>query len=112
MKGNKNKKPFRIKQIKLGSPDRNRTLNELKENKGINFPGAYLQLTALTDRDRSIIPFVCQHADLVGYSFVHRPGDIMELQEALASEKKRPYIILKIETPDAIMNFPALLLQG
>jgi pyruvate kinase len=86
--------------------------NELKENKGINFPGTNLHLPALTDRDHSVLPFICQHADLVGYSFVHHPSDITELQKAIASEQKKPYIILKIETAEAVMNFPSLLIQG
>lgn len=84
----------------------------LKARKGINFPDTELELPVLTEKDRQHIPFICRHADLLGYSFVRSAGAIMELQEILGSFPKKPPIILKIETPQAVKNFPSLLLQG
>ena len=84
----------------------------LKSKKGINFPDTELDLPALTENDRSHIPFICQHADLLGYSFVRNAGAVMELQKILAPLQKKPRIILKIETPQAVKNFPSLLIQG
>lgn len=86
--------------------------SRLKSKKGINFPDTELDLPALTEQDRDQIPFICQHADLLGYSFVRSAGAIMELQKILAPLQKKPHIILKIETPQAVKNFPFLLLQG
>ena len=84
----------------------------LKSKKGINFPDTELDLPALTERDRNHLPFICQHADLLGYSFVRHAGAIMELQKLLVPLQKKPQIILKIETPQAVKNFPSLLMQG
>lgn len=86
--------------------------SQLKSKKGINFPDTLLTSTALTENDLNTLPFICDHADLVGFSFVHRVSDLVELQNELSKFKKRPNIILKIETAEAVQNFPALLMQG
>lgn len=85
---------------------------ELKTAKGINFPDSEIELPAITERDRSFLPFICRHADLVGYSFVRKADDVRELQRMLSENQQRPQIILKIETPQAVKNFPSLLVQG
>jgi Pyruvate kinase, barrel domain len=79
---------------------------------GMNFADSELEVPAITDRDRSLIQFICEHADLVGYSFVRDAAGIHELQEMLSVNKKKPQIVLKIETPQAVRNFPSLLIQG
>ena len=84
----------------------------LKTKKGINFPDSNLDLPALTKQDRKHIPFISAHADLLGYSFVRNAAGVSELQKALDAYEKRPHIILKIETPHAVLNFPSLLIHG
>jgi len=79
----------------------------LKTGKGINFPDSTLTLSALTDFDRKCIPFILEHADIMGYSFVHNTPDLIELQQEMR-ERILP-VILKIETPDAFRNLPGLL---
>ena len=85
---------------------------ELKTHKGINFPDSRLSLAGLTDNDRDVLPFICEHADLVGFSFVRNAADLKELQQELLQYPKKPKIILKIETSEAVENFPSLLIQG
>ncbi|HNP23940.1 MAG TPA: pyruvate kinase [Panacibacter sp.] len=85
---------------------------QLKEGKGINFPDSALQLASLSAYDIKTLPFICENADLIGYSFVRDAGDVKLLQDKLSAFKKRPAITLKIETPDAVKNLPSLLLQG
>ncbi len=86
----------------------------LKEDKGINFPDSRLDISSLTDFDRACLPFIGRHADLVGYSFVRTAHDIVDLQAALTGDKveKQPFIILKIETAEAVKHLPALLLES
>ncbi len=85
----------------------------LKTGKGINFPGAVLEIESLTAADLKALPFVAQYADLVGYSFVRTTEDLRVLQNALDTlAPSPPPIILKIETPEAFTNLPALLLQA
>ena len=83
----------------------------IKNEKGINFPDSKLLLPALTDYDRSCLPFVLKHADMVGYSFVRSAEDILVLKTAMGKHKKTA-LILKIETTEAVKNLPSLLLCG
>jgi len=85
----------------------------IKAEKGLNFPDSSLRLPPLTEYDKSCLPFISKHADLVGYSFVRHPKDLALLQDLLKTYKKQtPGIVLKIETPEAVKNLPALLFQG
>jgi pyruvate kinase len=43
--------------------------SKLSSNKGINLPHTSLNLPALTERDIELLPFICEHADIIGYSF-------------------------------------------
>lgn len=85
----------------------------IKEDKGINFPDSELSIPSLTEFDKACLPFICEHADLVGYSFVSHPADLAALQELMKTYiSKPPAIIIKIETPEAVKNLPGLLVQG
>jgi pyruvate kinase len=85
----------------------------IKSGKGINFPDSAITISSLTQFDKSCLQFICLHADMVGYSFVRYPSDLAGLQQALKKHSsKPPHIIIKIETPEAVVNLPALLLSG
>ncbi|MBL0334512.1 MAG: pyruvate kinase [Chitinophagaceae bacterium] len=85
----------------------------LKAGKGINFPDSTLPISPLTGYDRECLPFICEHADMIGYSFVRYPSDLAALRDSLHRiSSTPPKIIVKIETPEAVKNLPALLLQG
>jgi pyruvate kinase len=89
--------------------------NTLKNDKGINLPQTKLRAPALTARDHEVLPFVAQHADMVGYSFVRTASEVREIQQALdqhARRGKAPFIILKVEKQEAVQNLPELLLAG
>ncbi len=86
---------------------------QIKAEKGINFPDSEISIAPLTDFDKACLPFVCEHADVVGYSFVRNPSDLANLQDALKElSESPPHIVLKIETPESVRNLPDLLLQG
>jgi pyruvate kinase len=80
----------------------------IKPEKGINFPDSVLLTPALTEYDKQCLPFIKKHADILGYSFVRDSKDILELFEALGLNHKLA-LVLKIETPQAVKNFPDLL---
>ena len=86
----------------------------LKPEKGINLPDSELDIPPLTEEDKRNISFICEHADMVGYSFVHSPADIELLRNEIRkySSGKSPAIILKIERLSAVQNLPALLMNG
>ncbi|HTR27797.1 MAG TPA: pyruvate kinase [Puia sp.] len=97
---------LRISRISAAKP-------ALKAEKGMNFPDTSIGMIGLTAYDRSCLPFVLEHADLVGYSFVETAAGLADLQDLLPPVAgKGPYIILKIERAAAVENLPELLLQG
>jgi len=86
---------------------------QIKSQKGINFPDTELDVSPLTDYDKACIPFICENADIVGYSFVRNPSDIVLLDSIIKqSGKKQPYYVFKIETPQAVKNLPDILFEG
>lgn len=59
------------------------------------------------------LPFILEHADMIGYSFVNKPRDIQHLRAEMAKITGKPLpIILKIETMLSLQNLPSLLLEG
>lgn len=84
----------------------------IENDKGINFPHAKLSIPLLTARDRELLPFIASHADLMGASFIRSAADVAELRAMLAKLPRRPELILKIETPEAVLHLPELLLEA
>src|SRR5690606_34796763 len=76
----------------------------IRKGKGINFPDATLPIESLTEQDRLNLPFICQHADLIGYSFVRDETDLEILRKEMTQHttRKPPAIILQIERPAAL----------
>jgi len=86
----------------------------LRPGKGINLPDSDLAIQPLTEEDKRNIPFICEHADMVGYSFVSDASDVEALRAALAAHpnRRKPHIVLKIERLAAVQNLPSLLMNG
>ena len=82
----------------------------LSNNKGVNFPGVYLSIKALTDKDRKDLLFgLNQGVDWVALSFVRNPQDVLEIKELIANAGKRVPVIVKIEKHEAIEQMDAIL---
>jgi pyruvate kinase len=82
----------------------------LSSNKGVNFPGVYLSVRALTDKDRDDLMFGLDHGvDWVALSFVRNPQDILEVKDLIASAGKSVPVIAKIEKHEAIEQMEAIL---
>jgi pyruvate kinase len=89
------------------------TGEKLGAEKGINVPESELCLSSLTKDDLEALKFVVKHADIVGYSFVRKEADVLELQSRLAElGGENLGIILKIETREAFDQLPRLLLAA
>ncbi|MGB3614698.1 MAG: pyruvate kinase, partial [Elainellaceae cyanobacterium] len=83
---------------------------KLSNNKGVNFPGIYLSVKALTDKDRKDLVFgLDQGVDWVALSFVRNPQDILEIKELMSSSGKHVPVIAKIEKHEAIEQMEAIL---
>ncbi len=86
---------------------------KLRQDKGINLPDTDLKLPPLTDKDCADLPFIAEHADLIGYSFVREPGGVAELRSRLERlNGEHVGLVLKIETQRGFGNLPALLLEA
>ena len=87
--------------------------SKLRADKGINLPDTELHLPALTEKDIADLPFIARNADLIGYSFVRKAEDVIELQNQLAEvDGENVGVVLKIETRRAFNELPSLLLAA
>jgi pyruvate kinase len=84
---------------------------KLSDSKGVNFPGVYLSIKALTEKDRRDLMFgLNQNVDWVALSFVRNPQDVLEIKELIQnSTNRRVPVIVKIEKHEAIEQMEAIL---
>lgn len=85
----------------------------LKSNKGVNLPGANLDIPAFTEKDDQDLQFGLQHnVDAIALSFVRTAEDIQFIREKIAqyspSQTNLP-IIAKIELPEAMTNLHEII---
>lgn len=86
---------------------------KLSSNKGINLPDTILNLPALTDKDIEHLPFICRHADIIGYSFVRTGADVKKLYAELKKNNSENIgVVFKIENQQAFENLPEILIEG
>ena len=89
---------------------------KIRSDKGLNFPDTNFRVASLTEKDRSDLSFVAEHADMVGYSFVQTDADVdallAELAQRVPSDRKPPALVLKIETKRAVQNLPDLIVRA
>ncbi|WP_445627350.1 pyruvate kinase [Nostoc sp. DSM 114167] len=83
---------------------------KLSNNKGVNFPGVYLSIKAMTEKDREDLMFgLDQGVDWVALSFVRNPQDMIEIKELISSTGKLVPVVAKIEKHEAIEQMEAVL---
>jgi pyruvate kinase len=75
----------------------------LKNNKGINIPGAALSVATITEKDFQDAAFgIAQDVDFIAMSFVRQPEDIAQLRAYLERQGGTQPIVSKIEKPQAL----------
>jgi pyruvate kinase len=86
---------------------------KLTSHKGVNLPGADLQIPAFTEKDREDLKFGLENnIDMLAISFVQTVHDIEMVKAAIEKidpKKKDIPIIAKLERPKAITNLEAIL---
>ena len=86
------------------------TGGELKDNKGMNLPGAKLSVDPLTEKDLIDLEFGLRHGvDYVALSFVRQGQDIRKLREIIDAKSKGTRIIAKIEKVEALDNLEEIV---
>jgi pyruvate kinase len=82
----------------------------LKSRKGVNLPETQLSLPAFTEEDRRDIDFaIAADLDYLALSFVRTAADLRALKNHLSSLQVDLPIIAKIEKPQAVADFAAIL---
>jgi pyruvate kinase len=85
----------------------------LKNNKGINLPGVVVSAPALTDKDNDDLSFcIREGVDYLALSFVRSAADVADLKQRLFSERSPIRVIAKIEKPEAVEHFDAILAES
>jgi pyruvate kinase len=82
----------------------------ISSHKGVNVPGTEVHLPAITEKDKQDIEFLLeQKVDGLACSFIRKPGHLKEIHEFIKQKSPHsPKIIAKVETVEAIANFPAI----
>ncbi|MDB5352191.1 MAG: pyruvate kinase [Planctomycetota bacterium] len=82
----------------------------LRSNQGVNLPGADLKIKALTNKDLSDLDWTRDNpVEFVGLSFVRSADDVLWLRSELRARNIDSLIVSKIEKPQAVANFDAIL---
>ncbi|HZX47120.1 MAG TPA: pyruvate kinase [Clostridia bacterium] len=84
---------------------------ELKDNKGVNLPGALVGLPAVSEKDREDILFGIENdVDFIAASFTRKPEDILEVRRILEENGGGHIrIIAKIENQQGVDNLDGIL---
>lgn len=83
---------------------------KLKDRKGINLPGVKVSAPAMTEKDFADLDFaITQKLDWVALSFVRTAAEVGQLQQILSERHSAIKVIAKIEKPEAVDNFSAIL---
>jgi pyruvate kinase len=82
----------------------------LGDFKGINLPGVKISTPALTEKDRQDLEFcMAEGLDYVALSFVRNAQDVEDLKKILYQNGSALRVIAKIERPEAVSCFDAIL---
>ncbi|HPH94409.1 MAG TPA: pyruvate kinase [Anaerolineaceae bacterium] len=86
---------------------------KLSSHKGVNLPGAKLNIPCFTEKDKEDLDFGLEiGVDLVAISFVRTAEEVREVRNAMragANPGKVPLLIAKLERPEALENLDAIL---
>ncbi|MGI9385949.1 MAG: pyruvate kinase [Methyloligellaceae bacterium] len=79
----------------------------LSDNKGVNLPGVVLDVSPLTEKDKTDLNIGLDlGVDWIALSFVQRPEDVLQARDIIGD---RAGIMAKIEKPSALERFDDIL---
>jgi pyruvate kinase len=77
----------------------------VSDHKGINLPGASVNVPALSEKDIDDLRFaLAMGADMVALSFVRDAKDVRDVHRVMDEEGRRVPVIAKVEKPQAVEN--------
>ncbi|MFE9258004.1 pyruvate kinase [Streptomyces sp. NPDC006879] len=81
----------------------------ISDHKGINLPGAAVNVPALSEKDIEDLRFALRMGcDLVALSFVRDADDVKDVHKIMDEERRRVPVIAKVEKPQAVENMEAV----
>ena len=82
----------------------------LGERKGVNIPGAEIDLPSMTEKDKADLAFALgQGVDYIALSFVRKAEDVHEAKRCIREAGSDVHLIAKIEKPQALDNLVEIL---
>ncbi|MGS2590505.1 pyruvate kinase [Streptomyces hebeiensis] len=82
----------------------------VSDHKGINLPGAAVNVPALSDKDVEDLRFgLRMGCDMVALSFVRDAHDVADVHKIMDEEGRRVPVIAKVEKPQAVANMEAVV---
>ena len=83
----------------------------IKDKKGLNVPGAKLDMPYLSDKDIEDIKFAVKHDfDYIAASFTRSAADIIDIKTSLRKRRQDIQIIAKIENGEGVENIDEILM--
>lgn len=83
---------------------------EITSQKGVNVPGVYVKMPAITEQDKRDIIFGIENSfDFVAASFVRRANDILTIRKIIEDNGGHMDIISKIENREAVNNLDEII---
>lgn len=82
----------------------------LSSNKGVNFPGSFLKISVLTDKDKEDLIFgIKQEVDFIAASFIQTAADVMEVRNFIKEQGGKNFLIAKIERREAVQALQEII---
>jgi len=82
----------------------------LKSQKGVNVPGALIDLPAVTEKDIADIRFgITEGIDFIAASFTRKASDVLDVRRVVEEMGADVHIIAKIESQEGLTNLDAIL---
>ncbi len=82
----------------------------LNSHKGINLPQTFLDIPALTEKDKTDLEFGLEAGvDFVALSFVRKPEDLSLVKDMMAAKNRTAPVIAKIEKHEALEKIDAII---
>lgn len=83
---------------------------ELSNRKGVNIPGAKLNLPAISEKDKEDIVFAIKNdMDFIAASFVRKADDVLAIRAILEAHRSGIQIIAKIENQEGVDNIDKII---
>ncbi|NEA54985.1 pyruvate kinase [Streptomyces sp. SID13666] len=83
----------------------------ISDHKGINLPGAAVNVPALSEKDIEDLRFaLAMGVDMVALSFVRDASDVKDVHRVMDEEGRRVPVIAKVEKPQAVENMEAVVM--